>query len=168
MKCPNCGAESTGRFCSFCGSEMPQQPVTIINNYYGDNITNNQMGRQTAGGVRCPECGSTSIAFQRETTATRGVHKTVGICRNCGNTWVTAQDSVYAYNTVPVQPKSKIAALIMCIFFGYFGVHQFYVGKVGMGILYIFTIGLFGIGWIIDIFLIAFGAFKDKNGIPVA
>ena len=36
MKCPNCGAEVTTRFCEYCGSEQPQQspPVTIINNYY--------------------------------------------------------------------------------------------------------------------------------------
>lgn len=43
MKCPNCNAEVTGRFCEYCGSEMPKeqpqqnisgQNVTVINNYY--------------------------------------------------------------------------------------------------------------------------------------
>ena len=43
MKCPNCGAEATGNFCEYCGSEMPKEKTitninnkskTIINNYY--------------------------------------------------------------------------------------------------------------------------------------
>ncbi|MDE5994014.1 MAG: TM2 domain-containing protein [Oscillospiraceae bacterium] len=38
----------------------------------------------------------------------------------------------------------------MCIFLGFFGGHKFYEGKVGMGILYFFTGGLFFIGVIID------------------
>ncbi|MFR8462077.1 MAG: TM2 domain-containing protein [Ruthenibacterium lactatiformans] len=34
---------------------------------------------------------------------------------------------------------------------GYFGAHKFYEGKVGMGVLYLFTLGLFGIGWFVDL-----------------
>ena len=34
------------------------------------------------------------------------------------------------------------------------GAHKFYEGKVGMGILYLLTCGLFGIGWIVDIIII--------------
>ena len=40
----------------------------------------------------------------------------------------------------------------MCLFGGYIGLHKFYEGKTGMGVLYLCTLGLFGIGWIIDIF----------------
>lgn len=39
MKCPNCAAEVTGRFCEYCGSEMKQeapQVINITNNYYSD------------------------------------------------------------------------------------------------------------------------------------
>ena len=63
--------------------------------------------------------------------------------------------------------KNKMVALILCILFGYFGAHQFYAGKSGMGILYFFTLGLFGIGWIVDIFLICKGSFKDAKGYPI-
>ncbi len=35
-------------------------------------------------------------------------------------------------------------------FLGMFGVHKFMDHKTGQGILYLFTLGLFGIGWIID------------------
>ena len=53
-----------------------------------------------------------------------------------------------------VKPKNKWVALALCIFLGYFGAHKFYEGKSGMGVLYIFTFGLCGIGWMIDIVLI--------------
>jgi hypothetical protein len=60
--------------------------------------------------------------------------------------------------------KNKTVALILCILFGYLGGHYFYVGRIGMGILYLFTLGLFGIGWIIDIIRILINRFPDKNG----
>jgi hypothetical protein len=47
--------------------------------------------------------------------------------------------------------------------FGLCGLQRFYVGKIGTGILWLFTWGLFGIGQLIDIILIAVGQFKDRN-----
>lgn len=66
-----------------------------------------------------------------------------------------------------VSPKSQIVALLLCIFLGLFGAHRFYVGKAGTGLLYLFTGGLLGIGWIVDIFVIAAGCFTDLWGLPV-
>ena len=61
-------------------------------------------------------------------------------------------------------PKSRLAALLLCFFFGVFGAHRFYVGKVGTGIIYLFTIGGFGIGWLIDMITIACSVFRDSQG----
>ena len=61
-------------------------------------------------------------------------------------------------------PKSRAAALLLCFFFGVFGVHRFYVGKIGTGILYLLTGGCFGIGWLIDMVTIACGVFRDSQG----
>lgn len=69
--------------------------------------------------------------------------------------------------TPGVSRKSKTVALLLCIFSGLLGVHRFYVGKVGTGFLYLFTAGLFGIGWLIDIILIATGSFKDEFDLPL-
>ena len=66
-----------------------------------------------------------------------------------------------------VSKKNKMVALLLCIFLGVLGVHRFYVGKIGTGLLYLFTGGLFGIGWIIDIILIAVGSFKDQFDLPL-
>lgn len=52
--------------------------------------------------------------------------------------------------------KNKWTAFSLCLFLGFIGAHKFYEGKVGMGILYIFTVGLFGIGWLIDLIAILF------------
>ena len=61
-------------------------------------------------------------------------------------------------------PKSRMAACLLCFFLGSFGAHRFYVGKVGTGILYLFTLGLFGIGWLIDMIRIICGNFQDSDG----
>lgn len=65
---------------------------------------------------------------------------------------------------VGVSSKSKITALLLCIFLGTLGVHRFYVGKVGTGIVWLLTLGVFGIGVLVDIIMIAIGKFKDKQG----
>ena len=49
-----------------------------------------------------------------------------------------------------IRAKNKWVAFALCVTLGYFGAHKFYEGKAGMGILYLFTGGLFGIGWFID------------------
>lgn len=63
--------------------------------------------------------------------------------------------------------KKKWVAFFLCLFFGYFGVHRFYVRKMGTGILWLFTFGLGGIGWLVDLVMILLGAFRDNMGQPL-
>lgn len=63
--------------------------------------------------------------------------------------------------------KSKWVAFFLCLFLGFIGAHRFYVGKMGTGILYLFTVGLFGIGWLVDLVCILIGSFRDKSGFPL-
>lgn len=60
--------------------------------------------------------------------------------------------------------KNYGVTLVLALVFGVFGGHRFYVGKVGTGILYLLTVGLFGVGWLIDLLTVAFGNFTDKSG----
>lgn len=108
MKCKNCGAEAQGKFCEYCGSEMPQNTptVNITNNYYGTDNSNNNSTESSMG--TCPKCGHNKITFKREriSTATQSTsrknyvgngrtghsvsqssYRTVGVCQNCGFTW---------------------------------------------------------------------------------
>ncbi|MDR1705054.1 MAG: NINE protein [Clostridiales bacterium] len=56
---------------------------------------------------------------------------------------------------------------MLCIFLGAFGVHRFYAGKVGTGLLWLFTGSLLGIGWLVDVILLATGSFRDNHGYPL-
>ena len=53
-----------------------------------------------------------------------------------------------------VKECDKWIALLLCLFLGLIGAHKFYEGKTGLGILYIFTLGLLGIGCFVDLIVI--------------
>lgn len=67
-------------------------------------------------------------------------------------------------DNVNISEKNRLVALLLCIFGGYLGLHQFYVGKIGKGFLYFFTLGLLGIGWFLDTCKLIFGNFEDSTG----
>lgn len=81
-----------------------------------------------------------------------------------GRTYKTRKEALDAVSST----KSRLVALLLCIPpLGIFGVHRFYVGRPFTGILYLLTAGLFMVGLIIDIVIIAMGMFADGKGRPV-
>ena len=52
--------------------------------------------------------------------------------------------------------KSKWVSFFLCLFLGVFGAHKFYEGKIMLGVVYLITCGLFGIGWFIDLIILLF------------
>ena len=65
----------------------------------------------------------------------------------------------------PTSDKSKKTAFKLCLFGGFFGLHRYYVLKIGTGLLYTFTLGLFFFGWWYDLIMISLGRFKDDTGL---
>lgn len=63
-----------------------------------------------------------------------------------------------------VSEKKRLTALLLCFFFGALGIHRFYVGKIGTGILWLLTLGILDVGALIDFIMIIVGSFKDKEG----
>lgn len=119
---------------------------------------------------KCPNCGA-----PMET----------GVCEYCGTkapTTFTTHSSTTEIHRKTTQKsemhiditqssnantKSKGVLLILVIFFGAFGFHNFYVGRTGRGILFFFTVGLFCFGWVYDIFKVCTNQFVDANGQPI-
>ena len=63
--------------------------------------------------------------------------------------------------------KNFVATLMLAILLGGLGVHRFYAGKIGTGIVMLLTFGGLGIWTLIDIIMIAVGNFKDSSGLPI-
>ena len=70
----------------------------------------------------------------------------------------------YVAPEVPANTKDWLTTFLLCLFLGGLGVHRYYVGKIGTGILYTLTAGLFGIGYLVDFIKILCGRFADKSG----
>lgn len=63
--------------------------------------------------------------------------------------------------------RKIIPALLLCLVFGFFGTHRFYVGKVGTGIMQMLTLGGFGLWVLIDAIVLILGKFRDAEGAPL-
>lgn len=125
--------------------------------------------------MKCPSCGAMARPNDKD-------------CRYCGNRlpWRQAEPApapapvpapaqqvvVHVHNSYtpppqalrPLSRQKRWAAFFLCLFFGVWGVHRFYMGKIGTGILYLFTFGCFGFGWLIDLIVIFVGGATDKAG----
>ena len=63
-----------------------------------------------------------------------------------------------------ISEKGFVPTALLCFFLGMFGVHRFYVGKIGTGVLQLVTLGDLGIWALIDLIMIIVGNFRDKEG----
>lgn len=83
------------------------------------------------------------------------------VCPTCG------VDQSALTHGAPLSEKRILPAFLLCFFLGIFGVHRFYAGKVGTGILQLLTLGGLGIWWLIDFIMIVVGRFTDGDGEPI-
>lgn len=64
--------------------------------------------------------------------------------------------------------KNGIVCLILVLLVGWLGIHRFYAGKIGTGVLWLLTGGVFGIGVLVDLIMIVMGKFTDADGNPIS
>lgn len=133
IRCPECGREISDKAasCPGCGAVVGKK----FCRHCGDRIDTDC--------VICPKCG-------KQVKEIGGNDRNI-IINNSSSASAAASASASANMRPAVygRPKNKWVALLLCIFT--ICGHKFYEGKAGMGILYLCTLGLFGIGWIIDI-----------------
>ena len=130
-------------------------PMQFMGGTEMSDLENRQKGTDE---VFCSSCGAI-------------IKKEAEICPKCGvRQYVAPAQSIYlgggGNDRYPpgYVPKSWAVALIFVILLGCIGVHRFYVGKIGTGILMLLTLGGLGIWWLIDLIIICTGKFTDKQG----
>ena len=101
--------------------------------------------------VYCQKCGAPMGADDR-------------FCRKCG-----CDATVPLWQTTPTvaanaSDRKRLVAVLLCVFLGVFGAHRFYAGRIGTGILWLFTLGILGLGMLYDLILIIAGEFRDDLG----
>lgn len=90
------------------------------------------------------------------------IHDESQFCQECGAK--AEEKNEVQKNKKKPKKKSGKTALLLCVFFGFLGVHRFYVGKIGSGILTLITGGLLGLWTIVDLIRLAQNKFTDKHG----
>ena len=82
------------------------------------------------------------------------------VCPACG----VMQADMAAVGFPARSEKRILVAFLLCFFLCVFGVHRFYAGKVGTGILQLVTLGGLGLWAFVDLILLATGNFRDGEG----
>ncbi len=102
--------------CPTCGANNVPEIETPVNNFVQNNDTN-----------PCPMCGE-------------DIKKIAKICKHCGEILdhKLKKQKVNSNNTLQLQPKSRLAYILLAIFFGGLGVHNFYAGYILTGLIQLF------------------------------
>ena len=194
MTCPNCGAEleldaeRTQAFCTYCGNKLYIEDDSIkITNRIIDEARlkeaevrlreleyqhEREIREETIRKEQKRSFRISVVVFLIALLITLSVDRlrpfsVVVIIAGCvllSSRKTDEKKSAFLGNQYLYSSKSRTAALLLCFFFGVFGIHRFYVGKAGTGILYLLTAGGFGIGWLIDMITIVCGVFRDSQG----
>ena len=94
-------------------------------------------------------------------TCGRVVDAAAVVCPACG---VMQADMAGGVALAGGSERRILVAFLLCFFLGAFGVHRFYAGKIGTGILQLLTLGGLGIWVLIDLIFLATGNFRDGEG----
>ncbi len=147
-KCEKCGSTDFVRedgfyVCQYCGAKYPAQDVPDTTYSEAESDT----GRDTPP-VRTP------------------INVQINMSKDTGKNKKGSKTTRYVVMDAR-SPKSWGLTLVLAIFFGYFGLHRFYVGKLGTGAIWFCTAGCFFVGWLGDIWKIAIGQFTDGDGLYI-
>lgn len=153
IKCPICGAPLQGSFCEYCGYRMESGSAGKKKSSEGSAAAQQRRSLEDLD----REIRAESAASGQKSTYQKQ------------QAWMPRQTEAQpVYASVRAESRySRLTASLLCFFFGVFGVHRFYVRKIGSGLLWLLTFGLFGLGWLVDIIMLLTGTFTDDKGLPL-
>lgn len=159
IRCSGCGAnvkfdKETGvGVCEYCNTT-----------YYARDFFESDSDPISTPGTHSYQSYKREVRYSKLcNSCSREIQLDDSICPYCGEEQMTFKNNNSYYNFSGTNfnetnsegtAKNKSIALLLCIFLGMYGAHKFYEGKIVMGLLYLFTGGLFGIGWIVDILIL--------------
>jgi TctA family transporter len=80
---------------------------------------------------------------------------------------MSKDDKMLYMNEYNGAKKSDTVNLLLVLFFGFLGIHKFYMGNAGMGVLYLLTCGIFGFGALWDLFTFKAAVFNHNKDLAV-
>lgn len=100
----------------------------------------NQIMNANGTTKQCPYCGGE-------------IPETAQKCSHCGE-WINKTHKSKSFKTT----------ILLSYFLGLLGIHRFYTGYIGIGIIQLFTLGGLGLWSLIDLISISLNKYKDKSG----
>ena len=197
--CPKCGRKATARAgqsprynCKECGGAMSLLSVSLppeaLAQATGQTTAVPQSAAPTPAEKLPPSGVSDPQATETQPSAAEAagggkpgwdemycsscgaiIKRQAEICIKCG---VRVNKPAAAKPAVEYSDKSRLAAGLLGIFLGSIGIHRFYLGYTGIGIIQIlvtiFTLGIGSIWGLIEgIIIVAGGNWKDARGLPL-
>lgn len=139
--------------------EEPEQTETI-KVVVDDGTTCRFCGNTLNTGDRfCRKCGSRSFSATQAQSARTYAGTDTQYTRH-GYVRQTYRET--SHGLVPQGYRNKYVSFLLCLFLGVIGVHHFYEGKIGKGLVWLFTGGMFGVGYLVDL-IIRFIRLFDKD-----
>lgn len=151
MFCTNCGNEipENGKFCPVCRTPVESPMIGNSQQAYSQQTYSQQLPpQQTPPQQLPPQQTPPQQAYPQQP------YQQPTIIINNTNANANTNNNANPAGGYGPRVKNKWVAFFLCFFLGYLGIHKFYEGKILLGVVYIFTFALCGVGWLVDLIML--------------